>query len=51
MYNNLLPAAALATTVLMGGSFLWQQIAGAAVILVGVFSAQLLALRNRGNAG
>jgi drug/metabolite transporter (DMT)-like permease len=51
MYNNLLPAAALATTVLMGGSFLWQQIAGATVILVGVFSAQLLALRNRGKAG
>lgn len=45
MYNNLLPAAALATTVLMGGIFVWQQIAGAAVILIGVFSAQLLALR------
>jgi drug/metabolite transporter (DMT)-like permease len=45
MYNNLLPAAALATTVLMGGSFTLQQILGGAIILIGVSAAQLLALR------
>jgi len=45
MYNNLLPAAAVAVTVLMGGYFSWQQLLGAGIILVGVFTAQLLALR------
>jgi drug/metabolite transporter (DMT)-like permease len=45
MYNNLLPAAALGTTILMGGSFAWQQIVGTAVILVGVVSAQMLQAR------
>lgn len=45
MYNNLLPAAALATTILMGGSFAWQQITGTAIILAGVVSAQLLQAR------
>jgi len=42
MYNNLLPAAALGTTMLMGGSFAWQQIAGTAIILAGVLSAQIV---------
>jgi drug/metabolite transporter (DMT)-like permease len=45
MYNNLLPAAALGTTILMGGSFSWQQIVGAAVILAGVLSAQIVQAR------
>jgi drug/metabolite transporter (DMT)-like permease len=45
MYNNLLPAAALITTVLLGGSFGWHQIVGSAIILAGVLSVQLLALR------
>jgi drug/metabolite transporter (DMT)-like permease len=45
IYNNLLPAAALAMTVLMGGSFTWHQLIGSAIILCGVLSAQLLALR------
>jgi len=49
MYNNLLPAAALATTVLLGGAFTWQQLVGGAIILVGVFSAQLIALRRKLN--
>ena len=47
MYNNLLPVAAVAVTVLMGGLFTWLQLLGAAVILVGVFTAQILALRRR----
>ncbi len=47
MYNNFLPAAAVAVTVLMGGGFTWQQMLGAGVILVGVFTAQSLALRRR----
>lgn len=47
MYNNLLPAAALATTVILGGSFTLQQIFGCAIILIGVSSAQLLALRRK----
>lgn len=47
MYNNLLPAAALATTVLLGGSFTMLQLAGGAIILIGVSSAQLLALRRK----
>jgi len=45
MYNNLLPAAALGTTILMGGSFAWQQILGTAIIVVGVVSAQLAQAR------
>ena len=45
MYNNLLPVAAVAVTVLMGGRFTWWQLLGAAVILIGVFTAQILALR------
>jgi len=47
MYNNLLPVAAVAVTVLMGGVFSWVQLLGAGVILVGVFTAQILALRRR----
>jgi len=47
MYNNLLPVAAVAVTVLMGGIFTWWQLLGAGVILVGVFTAQILALRRR----
>jgi len=45
MYNNLLPAAALGTTVLMGGTFVWQQLAGAGIILVGVATAQVVQAR------
>jgi drug/metabolite transporter (DMT)-like permease len=45
MYNNLLPVAAVAVTVWLGGRFSGQQILGAAIILAGVFSAQLSALR------
>lgn len=48
MYNNLLPAAALGTTILMGGSFAWQQIAGTAIIVVGVVSAQMMQARRGG---
>ncbi len=47
MYNNLLPVAAVAVTVLMGGIFTWWQLLGAGIILVGVFTAQILALRRR----
>ena len=47
MYNNLLPAAALLITVLLGGSFTWLQLAGSAVIIAGVFTAQLLAIGRR----
>jgi len=47
LYNNLLPAAALVATLVMGGSFVWQQIAGAAVILVGVVSAQVMQARKK----
>jgi drug/metabolite transporter (DMT)-like permease len=47
MYTNLLPAAAVAATLLLGGSFRWTQLAGSAVILVGVFLAQSPALRPR----
>jgi len=50
MYNNLLPVAAVAVTMLMGGRFTGWQLLGAAVILVGVFSAQMLALRNNSKA-
>ena len=50
MYNNLLPAAALAATLLMGGTFVWQQIAGAGIILVGVVSAQVMQSRRRQKA-
>jgi drug/metabolite transporter (DMT)-like permease len=45
MYNNLLPVAAVVVTVWLGGSFTWQQVLGAVIILAGVFSAQLIALR------
>jgi len=45
MYNNLLPIAAVAVTVWLGGSFTWQQLLGAAIILTGVLGAQLLTLR------
>ena len=48
MYNNLLPAAAVGATLLLGGSFTWPQIAGSLVILVGVFLAQSRVLRGRG---
>ena len=48
MYNNLMPAAAVAATLLLGGSFTWPQIAGSLVILVGVFLAQSPALRRKG---
>ena len=47
MYNNLLPVAAVGVTVLMGGWFTGWQLLGAGVILVGVFSAQMLSLRRR----
>ena len=47
MYNNLLPAAALLITVLLGGSFTWLELAGSAVIIAGVFTAQLLAIGRR----
>jgi drug/metabolite transporter (DMT)-like permease len=47
MYNNLLPVAAVAVTVLMGGWFTGWQLLGAGVILVGVFSAQMLSLHRR----
>jgi drug/metabolite transporter (DMT)-like permease len=45
MYNNLLPVAAVAVTVLMGGGFTGWQLVGAGIILVGVFTAQILALK------
>jgi drug/metabolite transporter (DMT)-like permease len=45
MYNNLLPATAVGVTLFLGGSFTWPQIAGSAVIIVGVFLAQSPALR------
>ena len=48
MYNNLMPAAAVATTLLLGGSFTWPQIAGSLVILAGVFLAQSPVLRRKG---
>lgn len=48
MYNNLLPAAALGTTILMGGSFAWQQILGTTIIVVGVVSAQIMQARRNG---
>jgi drug/metabolite transporter (DMT)-like permease len=47
MYNNLLPAVAVAVTVWLGGSFGWGQLAGGAVILGGVLGTQLLGLRRR----
>ncbi len=47
MYNNLLPVAAVAVTVLLGGWFTGWQLFGGGVILVGVFSAQMLSLRRR----
>jgi drug/metabolite transporter (DMT)-like permease len=51
MFNNLLPAAALGMTLLLGGSFTWPQLAGSAVILVGVFLAQSPALRRSRRSG
>jgi drug/metabolite transporter (DMT)-like permease len=50
MYSNLLPLAALPAVVLLGGSFTWIQLLGAAVIVMGVLSAQLLAFRRRSQA-
>jgi drug/metabolite transporter (DMT)-like permease len=50
MYNNLLPVAAVAVTVVMGGRFTLWQLGGAAVILVGVLTAQILALRRGAGA-
>jgi drug/metabolite transporter (DMT)-like permease len=47
MYNNLLPAAALAITVVLGGTFTWLQLLGSAIILAGVVTAQLLATGRR----
>ncbi|HXQ40467.1 MAG TPA: DMT family transporter [Candidatus Udaeobacter sp.] len=47
MYSNLLPLAALPVVVLLGGRFAWIQLLGAAVIVVGVLSAQILAFRRR----
>lgn len=47
MYNNLLPAVALAITALFGGGFSYLQLAGSVVILAGVLVAQLRALRTR----
>jgi len=47
MYSNLLPLAALPAVVLLGGSFAWIQLAGAAVIVVGVLTAQLFAFRRQ----
>jgi drug/metabolite transporter (DMT)-like permease len=47
MYNNLLPAVAVAVTVWLGGTFGWLQLAGGAVILAGVLGTQLLGLRRR----
>jgi len=49
MYNNLLPAAALGTTILMGGTFVWQQLVGAGIILIGVASAQAVQARRNIN--
>lgn len=50
MYNNLLPAVALAITVLLGGGFTWPQLIGSAIILTGVFTAQLFARRRKQEA-
>lgn len=47
MYNNLLPAAALATTVLLGGSFTWYQVLGSLVIIAGVLGVQIASARRR----
>jgi drug/metabolite transporter (DMT)-like permease len=45
MYNNLLPVAAIAVTVWLGGRFTGAQALGTVIILAGVLTAQLLALR------
>jgi drug/metabolite transporter (DMT)-like permease len=50
MYSNLLPLAALPVAVLLGGRFAWIQLLGAAVIVVGVLTAQILAYRRRSPA-
>lgn len=47
MYNNLLPAAAIVITALMGGPFSYLQIAGTVVIIAGVLLAQLRSIRAR----
>lgn len=51
MYNNLLPAAALVITALLGGPFSYLQIAGTAVIVAGVVVAQLRSIRERRRVG
>jgi drug/metabolite transporter (DMT)-like permease len=47
MYNNLLPAAALATTVLLGGAFAWSQVLGSLLIIAGVLGVQISAARRK----
>lgn len=47
MYNNLLPAVALATTVLLGGTFAWSQVLGSLLIIAGVLGVQISVARIR----
>ncbi len=51
MYNNLLPVAAIVVTVWLGGSFSAAQVLGTVIILAGVLTAQLLALRRKAPSG
>jgi drug/metabolite transporter (DMT)-like permease len=46
MYSNLLPMAAALVALLLGGRLIWQEFLGAAIILVGVLTPQILALRH-----